>query len=406
MEQKPGFRFQPTDEELINYYLKNKIMGNTWLVDDTICEINILNHHPSSFSSLSRIKSNDSIYYFFVPKQYKTETVRKRNTKEKYWYWKHSGRVKVIEDESGNKIGERQGFLYQKYGDPKTKGNKSRWVMHEYKITSLPHHNLDSYVICKIFDKGKEADIQNGNSLSVASQSLVSDLNTISVSTSILPEVEQPGQESLTPYLAQEDDEFLRGLPPAYRGTAQHFLSDQEMQEMYIDSRPKDSVRAINTEPEIEQPGQENVHDLGVPMNEQEDLFPRNAFDPRNDEYWSGLLSYNGGNFEDVFPDQEFIMQENRNDYRPKISLSGIIVDYSSDSDSYAESMSATSYKGTSSPIDTVGSSNRHFLKTCGDEILSLSKDIQISDEPSISRKTRESQLAQCTISSKLEFLS
>ncbi|KAG7557979.1 NAC domain superfamily [Arabidopsis suecica] len=452
MEQKPGFGFRPTDEELISYYLKNKILGNTWLVDDTINEINILNHHPSSFSSLSKIKSNDRVYYFFARKQYKTATKRKRSIKS--WKWKVGGLVTKIKDESGNKIGKKRGILFDDLDAPKAKGEKSSWVIHEYQITSLPHPNLDSYVLYKIFDNNskKKADISNGNSSSDPSQSLVSDMNTIGVTTSIQPDVvEQPGHENLyglsendlilpmnqqgdpamsfsennnnndnpnmqllTPYLLQEDDEFLCGLPPTYRGTAQHLLSDQEMQEKYID-----------TAPELEQPGQENVYglsmnDLSVPINEQEDLFHQDAFDPEtlfsdynhpnmqlqtpnNDEYWSGLLDYNGGNFEDVFSDQEFIMQENRNDYRPKKSLSGIIADYSSDSDRDAVSISATSYKGTSSPGDSVGSSNRHFLQNFGGEILSLSKDTQTSDEPFISRKTRESQLARCTIPSKPE---
>lgn len=48
MEQKPGFRFHPTDEELINDYLRNKILGKTWLVEDVINEINVYDHDPKS----------------------------------------------------------------------------------------------------------------------------------------------------------------------------------------------------------------------------------------------------------------------------------------------------------------------------------------------------------------------
>ncbi|CAD5326817.1 unnamed protein product [Arabidopsis thaliana] len=185
-------------------------------------------------------------------------------------------------------------FWFDDLDAPKAKGESSRWVMHEYKITSLPHLNLDSYVLYKIVDKrSKKADITNGNTnnSSDPSQSLVSDSNTIKV-TSIPTEVEQ-------------------------LGTAQHLLSDQEMQEKYRSSH--DPVRAINTAPGVEQPGKESVYglttnDLSVPINEQDDLLPRN------------------------------------------------------------------SYKGTSSPGDNVGSSNR---------------------------KTRESQLARCcTIPPKQEVLS
>jgi len=41
-----GYRFYPTGEELINHYLKNKILGKTWLVDEAISEINICSYDP------------------------------------------------------------------------------------------------------------------------------------------------------------------------------------------------------------------------------------------------------------------------------------------------------------------------------------------------------------------------
>jgi hypothetical protein len=42
-----GYRFSPTGEEVINHYLKNKLLGKYWLVDEAISEINILSHKPS-----------------------------------------------------------------------------------------------------------------------------------------------------------------------------------------------------------------------------------------------------------------------------------------------------------------------------------------------------------------------
>jgi len=42
-----GYRFSPTGEEVINHYLKNKILDKNWLVDEAISEINILSHKPS-----------------------------------------------------------------------------------------------------------------------------------------------------------------------------------------------------------------------------------------------------------------------------------------------------------------------------------------------------------------------
>ena len=41
-----GYRFSPTGEEVINYYLKNKILDKPWLVNEAINEINICAHDP------------------------------------------------------------------------------------------------------------------------------------------------------------------------------------------------------------------------------------------------------------------------------------------------------------------------------------------------------------------------
>lgn len=39
-----GFRFCLMDEELINYFFKNKILGKLWLVDDKIREVSICSY--------------------------------------------------------------------------------------------------------------------------------------------------------------------------------------------------------------------------------------------------------------------------------------------------------------------------------------------------------------------------
>lgn len=110
---------------------------------------------------------------------------------------------------------------------------------------------------------------------------------------------------------------------------------------------------------QVEQQGQEDgmsMNDLLIPLNQQEDLSSYDVFNqnkiftdnnnyypqtPYDDDYWNGLLDYNGGNFEDVFGNQELIMRENQSNHRPKRPLTGIIFDDGS-SDSDAESISAT----------------------------------------------------------------
>uniref|UniRef100_A0A1J3GPB3 NAC domain-containing protein 69 n=1 Tax=Noccaea caerulescens TaxID=107243 RepID=A0A1J3GPB3_NOCCA len=350
-----GYRFHPTGEELINHYLKNKILGKHWLVDDAISEINICSYEPMFLPSLSKLESKDPVWYFFSRREYTSakKTAAKRITSS--GFWKATGKDRKIKDKRGNgvEIGIKKTLVYHQGRVPK--GVWTPWVMHEYHITCLPLHQR-TYVICQVMYKGEDGDVFYGNNnfnVSEPSHSLASDLNT---------------------------------------------------------------VTAINTEPEVEHPGQENLYGISVddllnPMNEQEDLSPSDGFNPDtlfsdddnnnnnntsllqpqthyDNEYWSGLLSYNGGNFEDVFPNPELMMLENHSNYRPKKALSGIIDSDSGDSD--AESISAASYQETSSPGDSVGSSNRHFPRCSSTDSF---KDLQ----------TLESQLTCRTTPSKHE---
>lgn len=41
----PGFRFHPTDVELLRYYLKRKVMGKKFY-DDVIAELDIYKYAP------------------------------------------------------------------------------------------------------------------------------------------------------------------------------------------------------------------------------------------------------------------------------------------------------------------------------------------------------------------------
>lgn len=173
-----GYRFYPTGEELINYYLKNKIHGRAWLVDEAISEINICSYEPmflpckfplnfnqnhhlffilynQSFLilefgflffcvALSKIKSDDPVWYFFSPKEYTTakKKVTKRTTSG--GYWKATGVDRKIKDKRGNRgeIGIKKTLVYYEGRVPN--GVWTPWVMHEYHITCLPLDQVKS----------------------------------------------------------------------------------------------------------------------------------------------------------------------------------------------------------------------------------------------------------------------
>lgn len=41
-----GFRFRPTDEELVGHYLKNKLLGNDPMIHNIIAEVDVCKFEP------------------------------------------------------------------------------------------------------------------------------------------------------------------------------------------------------------------------------------------------------------------------------------------------------------------------------------------------------------------------
>ncbi|KAF3504608.1 hypothetical protein F2Q69_00045047 [Brassica cretica] len=99
----PGFRFHPTDEELITYYLKRKVQGKPMRFD-AIRQVNVYKHEPSDLGELSRLKTKDQEWYFFCPleKRQNSSTVINRATKK--GYWKKTGEDKQIKRGGDDKL--------------------------------------------------------------------------------------------------------------------------------------------------------------------------------------------------------------------------------------------------------------------------------------------------------------
>jgi hypothetical protein len=59
-----GFRFCPTDEELISHYLRNKLLGNDAIVNNVIAEVDIRKFEPWELPGKYIKQINKSHHYF------------------------------------------------------------------------------------------------------------------------------------------------------------------------------------------------------------------------------------------------------------------------------------------------------------------------------------------------------
>ncbi|GAA0183165.1 DNA-binding transcription factor [Lithospermum erythrorhizon] len=151
----PGFRFHPTDEELIMYYLKNQAISKPCPVS-IIPEVDIYKFDPWDLPEKAEFGEKE--WYFFTPRDRKYPNGVRPNRAGLSGYWKATGTDKAIY--SGSKyVGVKKALVFYRGKPPK--GIKTDWIMHEYRLSesrSLPNkHNgsmrLDDWVLCRIYLK-------------------------------------------------------------------------------------------------------------------------------------------------------------------------------------------------------------------------------------------------------------
>ncbi|CAN1174558.1 NAC domain-containing protein 26 [Linum perenne] len=148
----PGFRFHPTDEELVDYYLRKKIASKQ--IDlDVIIEVDLYKIEPWDLQELCKIgKEEQSEWYFFSHKDKKYPTGTRTNRATKVGFWKATGRDKSIYCRQ-SLVGMRKTLVYYKGRAPN--GQKSDWIMHEYRLETNENGapQEEGWVVCRVFKK-------------------------------------------------------------------------------------------------------------------------------------------------------------------------------------------------------------------------------------------------------------
>ncbi|KAI4336364.1 hypothetical protein L6164_014899 [Bauhinia variegata] len=152
----PGFRFQPTDEELVFQYLKCKIFSCP-LPASIIPDINVCKYDPWDFPG----GSDEQGKYFFSYKETKYRNGNRMNRTTNSGYWKATGSDKKISSSRENDVvGMRKSLVFYQGKSPN--GSRTEWVMHEYRLVSAENQNyaneIGDWVLCRIFLKKRSAE--------------------------------------------------------------------------------------------------------------------------------------------------------------------------------------------------------------------------------------------------------
>ncbi|XP_022679478.1 protein CUP-SHAPED COTYLEDON 1 [Setaria italica] len=172
LELPPGFRFHPSDEEIITFYLTPKVLQRSFTCV-AIGEVNLNRTEPWELPVKAKM-GREKEWYFFYQKDRKYPTGMRANRATEAGYWKATGKDKEI---YGTKvgvplpvlIGMKKTLVFYKGRAPR--GEKTNWVMHEFRLQhssklpcptsssnsdatmESPLLSKDDWVVCRVFHK-------------------------------------------------------------------------------------------------------------------------------------------------------------------------------------------------------------------------------------------------------------
>ncbi|KAK9999992.1 hypothetical protein SO802_019595 [Lithocarpus litseifolius] len=171
----PGYKFSPTDFELIISYLVKKYL-NIPLPWNSMVDVELYNHSPEWLAEEYKKYDEQEELYFFTPRYRKYPNGKRPDRAAGDGYWKATGADKEIESNKGITVGYKKTLVYYRGKPPR--GDKTNWIMYEYKIKHPPltrssenDMRLDKWVLCKIYEKNESKSSSKANTRKACSKS-------------------------------------------------------------------------------------------------------------------------------------------------------------------------------------------------------------------------------------------
>ncbi|XP_023646072.1 NAC domain-containing protein 2 isoform X2 [Capsella rubella] len=174
LQLPPGFRFHPTDEELVMHYLCRKCASQSIAVP-IIAEIDLYKYDPWELPGLALYGEKE--WYFFSPRDRKYPNGSRPNRSAGSGYWKATGADKPIG--LPKPVGIKKALVF--YAGKAPKGEKTNWIMHEYRLADVDRSvrkkknslRLDDWVLCRIYNKKGAIERRGQPPLPVVTEDIV-----------------------------------------------------------------------------------------------------------------------------------------------------------------------------------------------------------------------------------------
>ncbi|CAA0822519.1 Putative NAC domain-containing protein 61, partial [Striga hermonthica] len=127
--------FYPTEEELVSFYLQNKLKGARTDIERLIPVVDIYDYNPWDLPQLAGEECPADLeqWFFFTPRQERETRGGRPNRLTAKGYWKATGSPNDIYSSQNNRrIGRRKTMVFYEGRAPN--GKKTAWKMNEYKL--------------------------------------------------------------------------------------------------------------------------------------------------------------------------------------------------------------------------------------------------------------------------------
>nr|WLM68361.1 NAC family transcription factor 9 [Larix gmelinii var. olgensis] len=152
----PGFRFYPTEEELVGFYLRRRVQagGHPLNFDIIIPTLDLYRYDPWELSGFAH-DAGEIQWFFFVPRDHKKSCPRP-NRLTVSGYWKATGSDRTVRNELLQCIGLKKFLVFYKGKGPS--GQKTDWIMNEYRMPDLNSsaNKMKDIVLCRIYRKARD----------------------------------------------------------------------------------------------------------------------------------------------------------------------------------------------------------------------------------------------------------
>ncbi|RWR85733.1 transcription factor JUNGBRUNNEN 1-like protein [Cinnamomum micranthum f. kanehirae] len=156
----PGFRFHPTDEELVGFYLRRKVEKKLLSIE-IIKQIDIYKYDPWDLPKVSTAGDKECYFFCLRGRKYKNSIRPNRVTGSGFWKATGIDRPIYSAERASDCIGLKKSLVY--YRGSAGKGTKTDWMMHEFRLppsgkssnllNAKNNQEAEIWTICRIFKR-------------------------------------------------------------------------------------------------------------------------------------------------------------------------------------------------------------------------------------------------------------